>query len=271
MAGQACKAPQPMDEIELEQPEGGEHGVESRRIMTLRREVEVSCRAGSLRQSHLAQKNPRDEIDAAEARPNVTGSRAGDHVQSVDPACGGEGCGLGRHGRGQGTDPAQLRRRDVAEIGHPPGISPATGGSATWGSVASPERSSSSAYRQSRASLMSNPSSPWVKNGISTCPAIVRPSKTTRDQAISRLAFWAYTSKRDWYWLECHGCSAGPIDSSGSIRRPRMIHIFPGCCLHFSTARRESTPVSARNSRQARWIVAGVRKGLVGRRMLKHS
>ena len=55
------------------------------------------------------------------------------------------------------------------------------------------------------------------------------------------------------------------------MRLPRTTHIFPGCCRHLSTARRESTPSSARNSVQALLIVSADRKGLVGRRMLKQS
>ena len=71
-------------------------------------------------------------------------------------------------------------------------------------------------------------------------PDIDRFSATTRDQAISRLAFCTYTGGSAWYGVLCHGCSAGPNGSSGNIRSPRTTHILPGCCVHFSTARSES-------------------------------
>ena len=65
--------------------------------------------------------------------------------------------------------------------------------------------------------------------------------------------------------------SVGSNGSSGSIRSPRITHILPGCCVHFSTARSESTPLLGENALQARRIVSAVRNGLVGRRMLKQS
>jgi hypothetical protein len=55
------------------------------------------------------------------------------------------------------------------------------------------------------------------------------------------------------------------------MRSPRTTHILPGCWVHFSTARRESAPRADSKTAQARWIVAAVRKGLVGRSRLKAS
>jgi hypothetical protein len=52
------------------------------------------------------------------------------------------------------------------------------------------------------------------------------------------------------------------------MRLPWTTHILPGCCWHFSTARNESTPSSARKACHARRMVCDSRKGLVGRRIL---
>ncbi len=44
--------------------------------------------------------------------------------------------------------------------------------------------------------------------------------------------------------------------SSGNMRSPRTTHILPGCCVHFSIARSESTPCWLVNSAHARRMVS---------------
>jgi hypothetical protein len=70
----------------------------------------------------------------------------------------------------------------------------------------------------------------------------------------------------------CQGGLLGPSASSGTMRRSRRTHIFPGCWRQSSTARSESIERPAlTNSAQARRMVAAWRKGLVGRSSAKQS
>ena len=75
MAGQAAEAPQPVQQIEVELLERDEQRVERRRVVALRREVDVGVRRAAVGIDELLGPEPRDQIDRAEARSDVARSR----------------------------------------------------------------------------------------------------------------------------------------------------------------------------------------------------
>ena len=106
--GQPVEPAQAVQQVELEAPEPDQHCVQRRRVMPLGREVAVALA------EHL-EVEPRQHVDAREARSDVARAGVRDHVQRVDPA------GVGERGRARDSihvepaDPLELGSRDVAE------------------------------------------------------------------------------------------------------------------------------------------------------------
>ena len=118
---------------------------------------------------------------------------------------------------------------------------------------------------------MSKPSLLALRKGMIISPEIELNSFTTEVRAISRLASCTYTVGKDAYWLLCQDTPFIMFETNGVMRLPVTFHIFPGCSVQGVTARNECAAGSVENCCQARWMVAGVRNGLVGRKMEKES
>ena len=91
MARQAAKPAQAMQQVEVELLERDEQRVERRRVVSLRREVDVRAwRRRCWDRRSVLGPQPRDEIDGAEARADVAGAGLHDHVERVEAADVGE-------------------------------------------------------------------------------------------------------------------------------------------------------------------------------------
>ena len=119
MARQSVQLPQLVHQIEVELLERDQQRVERRRVMSLRREVDVGDPGSPLLgSSQLLRPQPRDQVGGAEARSDVAGSGAHDHVERVDAAeIGEEPHARATASIGASRTRAECRQRHVPERG----------------------------------------------------------------------------------------------------------------------------------------------------------
>jgi hypothetical protein len=101
VAGQAAEAAQAVDEVEVDAAHSGEHRVHRRRVVALGGERHVVV-------AEDLEVQPREHVEAAEARAEVARARAHDHRQDVQAACVGE--------RGRPRDRVGVERADAPEL-----------------------------------------------------------------------------------------------------------------------------------------------------------
>jgi hypothetical protein len=84
VAWQSVQTAQLVQLVLREQAKADQHVVERGCVVALRGEEDVGMLGPLGEIAHLVQEYPAHDLDRAEARPDVAGPRAGDHVERVD-------------------------------------------------------------------------------------------------------------------------------------------------------------------------------------------